>query len=247
MKKYAASLILLTAFAGFATVSVLAIVYALPRRAFTLGGVQRVAVVGNHLLSAREVLACAGFPTQPYQQRLLPSKLEANLRAHRLIAGARVRRSGRTVVFFIRELQPYFRLLVGADKYWLCRDGSVLPMDTERDFGPVFDELRRQVSVRLAGAQLVEDPEALALAVKTAMQVESIAPHRFAEMRVDLNQRYQLAARSGLIVDLGESSDLADKVDVLGEALRAAGSASAPVRRIEYLDSTHVVLKKAVF
>ncbi len=246
MRKYFPLAILVVVAVAFVTVTVAAVLYALPRRAFALTGVRRITVVGNHLLNAQEVLDLAGFPSQPQRQKLQPVKLSSRLCEHRFVRGAWVRRSGDTVICRISELQPYFRLVVGNDKYWLCRDGEYIPMDVNHDFGPLFDELRRHVSVRLAGMQLAEDPQTVALIINTAMRLEAALPRRFAEMRVDLRQRFQLVTKQGLVVELGEPSDLAEKVAVLAEALRAAGNLGVPVREIEYLDSTHVVLKKIV-
>jgi cell division septal protein FtsQ len=233
---------------GFAALTVLTVLHVMRLRSFSLEGVERVTVVGNHLLSAREVLTLAGFPENPRSQTLRPSAMRAALMEHRFVSNATVNRQGKTVVFRTSELRPYFRMVAGDNKYWLCRDGEIVPMDVQNDFGMPFDELRKQVSLRLAGMQLVEDdPAMLALIVYAAIRLEDVLPRQVKEMRVDLRRRCQLILHDGITVKLGaleyeRAKDLADKLSVLEKTVRAARNSDRPVREIEFRDPTHAVL-----
>lgn len=174
--------------------------------------------------------------------------MRAALIKHRFVSNASVRRQGKTVVFRTTELRPYFRMVVGGNKYWLCRDGEIVPMDVQNDFGMPFDELRKLVSIRLAGMQLVkDDPAMLALIAYTAIRLEDVLPRQVEEMRVDLRRSCQLILRDGMTVKLGtleydRAKDLADKLSVLGKTVRAARNSDRPVREIEFRDATHAVL-----
>ena len=241
-------MLLAIAIVAFAALTVLAVMHVMRLQSFSLRGVRRVTVVGNHLLSAREVLTLAGFPENPRDQKLRPAAIRAALREHRFVENASVRRQGSTVVFRTTELRPYFRLVVGKNKYWLCRDGEIVPMDVEMDFGLPFDELRRQLSIRLAGMQLIEDdPAMLALIVYAAIRLEDVLPRQVEEMRVDLKRKCQLILHGGMTVDIGvieydNASDLNDKLSVLDKTVRAAKNMDKPVREIVFRDSTHAVL-----
>jgi cell division septal protein FtsQ len=174
--------------------------------------------------------------------------MRAALMEHRFVSNATVNRQGKTVVFRTSELRPYFRMVAGDNKYWLCRDGEIVPMDVQNDFGMPFDELRKQVSLRLAGMQLVEDdPAMLALIVYAAIRLEDVLPRQVKEMRVDLRRRCQLILHDGITVKLGaleyeRAKDLADKLSVLEKTVRAARNSDRPVREIEFRDATHAVL-----
>ncbi len=248
MKGPGRAMLLVIAIAAFAALTVLAVLHVTRLQSFSLKGVQRVTVVGNHLLSAREALMLAGFPENPGDQKLRPAAMSVALREHRFVSDASVRRQGKTVVFRTTELRPYFRLVVGNNKYWLCRDGEIIPMDVQKDFGLPFDELRRQVSIRLAGMQLIEDdPAMLALISYAAIRLEDILPRQVEEMRVDLRRKCQLILRGGMTVDLGiiefdNAADLRDKLSVLDKTVRAARNMDKPVREIVFRDATHAVL-----
>lgn len=242
MKKYAAVGFLLIAVISAVVVGAAAIAYALPRKSFTLEGVRRITVVGNNIRSAREVLKLAGFPEQPTAQRLNPKLMSAALRKDRFVLGSSITREGDAVLVRVSEVRPYFRMVIGAQRYWLCRDGEAVLMDPQRDKGKLFDELRKRVTVRLAAKQMLEDPQQLAQAVFVAMRLEEALPLQFAEMRVDLDGKVQVVMRNGFIIQLGgpNPEELEGNLSVLGEAIRGARSMKEPIKKIVYEDSTHV-------
>jgi cell division septal protein FtsQ len=243
MKKRLAMAFLLVAVIGAVIVAAAAVAFALPRKSFTLEGVQRVTVTGNNILSAREVLKTAGFPDPVTAQKLKPSAMCAALRKNRFVRGAWVERKGSTVLVRIAEARPYFRMVAGDKRYWLGRDGDAIVMDPARDRGPLFDELRRRVTVRMAGPQMLEDAQMLAQAVYAAMRLEEILPMQFAEMRVSTKGDYQLVMRNGMLILLGGPEGLDDNLAVLDKTIRAARNLNRPVSQIDFRDSTHVVVK----
>jgi cell division septal protein FtsQ len=243
MRRKLAMALLLTAVIGAIVVAAGAVAFALPRKSFTLSGVERITVTGNNILSARTVLKTAGFPDPITAQRLKPSTMCTALRKNRFVRGASIMRKGDAVFISIAERQPYFRMVVGSKRYWLGRDGDAIPMDPALDRSPLFGELRRRVTVRLAAPQMLEDPQMLAQAVYVAMRLEEILPLQFAEMRVSTNGKYELVMRNGLRILLGGSEGVDDNLAVLDKTIRAARNLKKPVRQIDFRDSTHVVVK----
>ena len=242
MKKYAAVGFLLIAVISAIVVGAAAIAYALPRKSFTLEGVRRITVVGNNIRSAREVLKLAGFPDQPTAQRLSPKLMSDALRKDRFVLGSSITREGDAVLVRVSEVRPYFRMVIGAQRYWLCRDGEAILMDPQRDKGMLFDELRKRVTVRLAAKQMLEDPQQLAQAVYIAMRLEETLPLQFAELRLGLDGKADIVMRNGFVIQLGEPDpkELEGKLAVLGKAIRCARSMKEPIKKIIFEDSTHV-------
>lgn len=242
MKKFAAVGFLLIAVVSAIVIGAAAVAYALPRRSFTLEGVRRITVVGNHIHSAREVLKLAGFPDQPTAQRLNPKLMSGALRKDRFVLGSSITRKGDAVLVRVSEVRPYFRMVIGTQRYWLCRDGEAVLMDPQRDKGKLFDELRKRVTVRLAAKQMLEDPQQLAQAVYIAMRLEETLPLQFAELRIGLDGKVQIVMQNGFVIMLGEPEpeELEGKLKVLGQAIRGARSMKEPIKKIVFLDSTHV-------
>ncbi len=244
MKKYAAVGLFILIMVLAIVVSAAAVAYALPKRTFTLVGVSRITVVGNNIRSAREVLKLAGFPDQPTAQRLSPRLMNAALRNDRFVRRSSITRKGDAVLVMVSEARPYFRMVFGGQRYWLCRDGEAIVMDVLGDKGRLFDELRKRVTVRLAAPQMLEDPQMLAQGVYVAMRIEEMLPMQFAEMRVGLDGKYQLLMRNGLAIQLGgpETEGLEANLAVLDKAIRAARGMGKPIKEIDFRDSTHVVV-----
>lgn len=228
----------------FGAVGYLAVKYALPERAFTLKGVRRITVVGNYLVTSGELLSLAGLSNPRAGVKLRPPIIEKELTAHRLIRSAQLARHGNSVVLRVTEVRPYFRTIIGGKKYWLCRDGELVSMDAKADFGHPYDALRQCVSLRLAGLQLLEDPAMVSLMLYTAMRLEDMLPHSFAELRVDLRGNIQLVTHSGLVAKLGDTEALDEKLADLPHVVRKARNTPDAVLA-EYLDERHWVLKIA--
>jgi cell division septal protein FtsQ len=241
-RKLIGAAIMVLAIAMFVVVGYFAVKYALPERTFTLKGVRRITVVGNYLVPSSELLSLAGLDSPSASEKLRPAVVEKELAAHRLIRSAKLARRGNTVVLWVAEVRPYFRTIMGGKKYWLCRDGELIPMDAEADFGHPYDALRQCVSLRLAGMQLLEDPAMVSLILYTAMRLEDMLPHSFAEMRVDLRGNIQLVTRSGLVAKIGDTEALNEKLADLPHVVRMARNTPNAVLA-EYLDENHWVLK----
>ena len=243
-RKLIGSAVLVMILAMFGAVTVLAVKYALPARSFTLKGVRRITVVGNYLVPPSELLSLAGLDRPQAAMEIKPAAVKQKLAGHRLLRGVRLYRKGPAVVLHVTEVRPYFRTLIQDRKYWLCRDGELIPMDTKADFGHPYDALRQCVSLRLAGTQLLEDPAMVSLIIYTAMRLEEILPHAFAEMRVDLRGNIQLVTRSGLVAKLGDTERLDDKLAVLPEVIRKARN-TPNAAFLEYREPDRVVIKLA--
>lgn|GEM_PF-2276875 len=219
---------------GFILATALVLAFSLPRRSFTLSRIQRVSVSGNCFLSAHDVLRLSELQLDPPAGTVSPREVARKLREHRLIDYARVYRRGSTMVLRIAEHHPYFRLEAPSGKYWLCDDGTVLPMDIEKDQGGIFDELRRGVSLRLAAMSLAEDPRTVSRLLYAAMRLEQDAPHHFGELRLDLRGDYELVTKQGLSIRMRNDEMLPAKLDVIPQLVRYAGSRQRPLRYIEF-------------
>lgn len=242
MRRFAAVALLLASVALIIAVSIAAVAYALPRRSFSLQGIKRITVVGNNILAASEVLKIAGFPEQPTAQPLNPSAMSDALRQNRFVKRASIMRKGDTVVVRLSEVKPYFRLVIGGERFWLCRDGEVIAMDAQADQGKLFAELRKRVTVRLASHDLLDDAGLLAHAVYVALRLEGLLPMQFSEASVSGDGDYHLQMRNGLQIKLGAKEGVEANLAVLDKAIRAARSMNKPVKMIDFRDSTHVVV-----
>ena len=238
------SLVLVLMIGAFALVTLLVILFSLPRTSFSVSGIRRISVTGNYFLSGNEILRIVAFtPASSYRVDL--REWAGKLKGHRMIAGVRVFVKGDSLIIRLEEHRPNYRVVIGDQKFWLTEKGKLIEMKPQ-DEGKIFEAIRRQVSIRAGRIDQFDDPAFTSLAIFCSNSVDEFLPGQGAELRFDLLGNVELITTQGIRFKLGKLGvETPKKIEVIPQIIRVVKNRGRAVELVDFSRADIALIKYA--
>ncbi len=231
---------------AFILVSYFAVSLAVPSSSVKLDKIKRISILGNYLLLTDDVLKLAGVNIERMRGKVPLSIINKKLKSHRLIKKAHTYKIGNALIISLIEYRPLFRVISGGGKFWLCTDGTLLPMIPDEDKGEIFDAIRTQVTIRADAREVLNEPKTVSAILFSARKLEKLAPRKIEEMIINDNYEMSLVTRNRLLIKVGklqEVEDIGARIEILPQILREVSRRSRKVRYVDILSNNFALIR----
>lgn len=205
--------------------------------------VRKVIVRGCELTGSRELLAVLDCGRQTPLAGLWWKARSADLSSLRWVSGVQASIGlDRSCTIRATERHPVTKLIAAGEKYWLCDDETLVPLD------PVLDKQVLAMTSHIPAVCLTEPVSAgplksasylIAAAAACAHELDN----KIVRIDVDHNGEISLTHSCGLPILLGGPDRIEEKIAALPKALRVSDTYRSQLRYIDARDP-HVFYEK---
>jgi hypothetical protein len=198
---------------------------------------RKVLIRGCSLTAATDVITLLGARPGGSYFSWWQSGRHLDLGAQRWLRGLAVKPlPGRTLLLNVSERRPLLSVESAGARYWLCDDGTLVPMAAKgRDKGAPFNAIQQLPHVQLVGRGLDDAATVVDALLLAAAACNEVLPGQVKRITVNAAGEFSLFDSTGLEIRLGQPQELTAKIAALPKALRAANADRAS---LNYLDAS---------